>query len=563
MKKKRFTYSLGEMTARLLKYAAPIKKYLCVSTLASIIGNLSHMGIMGFGAMWILRGAGYTDAGNVYLFAALTILSGVLIAVCRYLEGVFSHLGAYGILAKLRVHLYNSISRVAPAYMINRRTGDVMNIAVADIETLEFFYAHMIGPMFTIIILPVTTVVIAWQFSVMYALILIPIYILNSIVLPLIALKAGRGIGMRYRESLGELKAIILESIYGIRDVQIFSDGEKRREKVQNANRAVNHAAFGLTLHRQTVASLPNFFVYLARILILTAAGYLAARGEGNPVGTIVVSFIAVSSLSSTFNLTFIVTSLLETFAAAERIFLIEDAEPETTDPEASRRIDEVETIEFKNVCFTYPGTERKILDNFNFRINKGESVGITGESGAGKSTILRLLLRFYKPDSGEILINGFPLEEFSFEELHRHITLLEQDTYLFAASIEENLRIAKPDADDAEIRKACEQAGIADFIDTLPDGYKTDMGQMGARLSGGERQRIGIARILLRGADVCLMDEPSSALDAFHEKELLYTLEKEYAGHTIMLISHRMSTVAGCDRQLHLTAAAQGAVNS
>lgn len=553
MKKTKFHYTIGEMTKRLLHYAAPIKGYLTVSALASIVGNLSHMGVMGFGCLWILRSAGYTTLGSPWLFGGLTILSGILIAVCRYLEGVFSHLGAYGILAGLRVHLYNSISRVAPGYLIGRETGDIMNIAVADIETLEFFYAHMIGPMFTLILLPVITVVIAAQFSYLYALILIPIYVLNSVILPLIALKAGRGIGMGYRERLGELKALILESVYGIRDIQIFRAGEKRRAKVQKANDRVNQATFRLTLHRQTVASAPNFFVYLARIMIIAAAGFLASIGEGNPLGTIVVSFIAVSSLSSTFNLTTVVTNLLETYAAAERIFIIEDAEPETVDPETSEPLDSIETIEFQNVTFTYPGTDLKILENFNLKIEEGERLGMIGASGAGKSTILRLLLRFYKPDSGEILINGIPIDRFSFAQLHRHIALLEQDTYLFATTIEENIRIAKPDATHEEIVHACEQAGIAELIATLPLGYDTDMGQMGARLSGGERQRIGISRILLKSPDVCLMDEPSSALDTYHEKELLYTLDSEFAGRTLLLISHRMSTIGHCTRVVEI----------
>lgn len=166
---------------------------------------------------------------------------------------------------------------------------------------------------------------------------------------------------------------------------------------------------------------------------------------------------------------------------------------------------------------------------------------------------MLRLLLRFYAPSSGHILINGIPLEQISFEELHRRIAFLEQDTYLFNATIAENIAIAKPDASPEEIRLAAKRAGIADFIDTLPDGYNTDMGQMSARLSGGERQRIGIARILLRDPDVCLMDEPSSALDALHEKELLHTLQTEYTGKTLLLISHRASTLTGCNRILKI----------
>ena len=172
--------------------------------------------------------------------------------------------------------------------------------------------------------------------------------------------------------------------------------------------------------------------------------------------------------------------------------------------------------------------------------------------SGAGKSTILRLLLRFYAPTKGQIFINGIPIEQISFTELHQRIAFLEQDTYLFDATIAENIGVAKPDAAVEEIKTAAKRAGIAEFIETLPDGYDTDMGQMNARLSGGERQRIGIARVLLRNPDVCLMDEPSSALDALHEKELLHTLETEYAGKTLLLISHRASTLTGCERILN-----------
>lgn len=321
----------------------------------------------------------------------------------------------------------------------------------------------------------------------------------------------------------------ILENVYSVRDIQIFGAGSRRMKEVDEANRNVNHASFWLTVHRQTIASFPNFFVYLARILILVCAGVLASRGINHPVGTIAISFAATASLSSTFNLTFVVTSLLETYGAAERIFKIEDTMSETEEPANPVSCGEIQTIEFSDVTFSYPGTEKKVLDHFNFKIRKGEKIGIAGASGAGKSTILRLLLRFYAPEEGEIRINGIPLEQISFAELHQRIAFLEQDTYLFDATIAENIAIAKPDASIEEIRTAAERAGIAEFIETLPEGYQTDMGQMSARLSGGERQRIGIARIFLRDPDLCLMDEPSSTLDAQHEKELLHTLKTEY----------------------------------
>lgn len=545
--KRKFSYSIREMTLRLLNIGKAIQSYLVISTLASIVGALSHMGLMGFGALWLLAAAGL--CGGTALYAGMTALCAVLIALCRYLEGVFSHLGAYGLLAKMRVHLFDAIDRVAPAYLIGQETGNVMNVAVADIETLEFFFAHTIGPMFTVIILPVTTVVLAFRVDPLYAWVLIPIYLLISVVLPFLALRAGRGIGMRYRECLGTLKSKILESVYGIQDIQIFGAGQRKLEEVSAANSAVNHASLGLTVHKQTVAALPNFFVYLARILILVCAGILASRGSNDPVGTIAISFAATASLSSTFNLTFVVTNLLETYAAAERIFKIEDAVPEATEPEHPTPCGEIETIEFRDVEFTYPNTTEKILDHFDLTIHRGDQLGIAGPSGVGKSTILRLLLRFYVPTAGQILINNIPLEQISFEELHRRIAFLEQDTYLFNTTIAANIGIAKPEAGMAEIISAAERAGIADFIRTLPDGYETDMGQMNARLSGGERQRIGIARVLLRNPDVCLMDEPSSALDALHEKELLHTLQREYANKTVMLISHRGSTLTGCNR--------------
>ena len=547
--KRTFSYSMKEMNRRLLAIGRPIRKYIAISTIASAVGALSHMGLMGFGALWLLAAAGFCD--GMITYAALTITCAVLIALCRYLEGLFSHLGAYGILAKMRVHLFDSIDRISPAYMIGRETGDIMNIAVADIETLEYFFAHTIGPMFTVILLPVTTVVLAWFVNPLYALVLIPIYIMISVVLPLGALIAGRGIGMRYREQLGDLKSRILESVYSIRDIQIFGAGNRKMEDVMQANSQVNKTAFGLTLHRQTIASFPNFFIYLARILILVCAGYLASKGIDHPVGTIAISFTATASLSSSFSLTFVVTSLLEAYGAAERIFKIEDTLPQTDEPETPVVCGEIETIEFKDVTFAYPNTERRILDHFNYVIHKGDQIGIAGESGAGKSTLLRLLLRFYAPSEGQILINGIPLNQISFSELHQRIAFLEQDTYLFDMTIAKNIGIAKPEASMEEIKDAARRAGIAEFIDTLPDGYDTDMGQMSARLSGGERQRIGIARILLRNPDICLMDEPSSALDALHEKELLHTLKTAYAGKTLLLISHRGSTLTGCNRIL------------
>ena len=545
---KQFKYSLSTIIKRLLKFARPIKSYLIISTLASIIGNLSHIGLMGFGSLYLLSLTGYLST-NPDKWLILTIISASLIAICRYLEGVYSHVGAYGVLASLRVHLFSIIDRISPAFLIDHKKGDLMSIAINDIETLEYFFAHTIGPMFTVIILPLVTLIVAYQIHPYYFMVLLPLFILISIVIPLIALKAGNNIGMNYRKSLGELKSLVLESVYGIRDIQIYNDGEKRLEKILNENEIVNKASHGLTLHQQILSSVPNFFIYIARILIIVVSAYLISINQNNPSGTILISFVAAASFSSTFSLTFVVTHLLETFAAAKRIFIIEDTIPTVNQKETTQTCGEIQNIKFNNVSFTYPNTDVEVLKNLNFEIKKGDKIGIFGPSGIGKSTLFRLLLRFYDPNSGTISFNHIDLKDLSFNEIYQRIGMLEQETYLFDDTIFNNIAIAKEGASLDEVKKASEKAGIASLIDTLPEGYNTEMGQMALRLSGGEKQRIGIARIMLACPDIIVMDEPTSALDVFHEKELLHTLKTEYSDATWLIISHRMSTLTCCNR--------------
>ena len=547
---KRFSYSIPQMTGRLLRIAAPVKGTLAVSTLASILGNLAQMGIMGFGALLLLRCAGWVE-GSPWVFAGLMVLSALLIVLGRYVEGVVSHAGAYKLLASMRVALFEKIRTLAPACLMDRQKGDILNIAVSDIETVEFFFAHTIGPLFTVIILPCVTLGLALWFHPLFAAVLLPVYLVVSVVFPLIAVKAGRGVGLRYRARLGELKSLVLESVYGLKDIQIFGFGGEKLRQVEDKNREINRAAHGLTLHRQTVSSAPTFFVYLARVLIIAAASFLAAQGSPHPVGTVVLSFVAAASFSSTQSLTMVVSSLLETYAAAERLFQIEDTQPQVTEPVHPKACGPIREICFDQVGFSYGGNP--VLRDFSLTLSGREKVGVMGESGVGKSTVLRLLLRFWNPQQGQITVNGIPIQEISLNELRRRIALLEQETFLTSGTLGENIALGKPDAAREEIREAARQAGLADFIETLPQGYDTPMGEMGARLSGGERQRVGIARVLLLNPDVIVMDEPTSSLDVLHEKELLQTLEEACRDKLLLLVSHRPSTLTGCGRIVRL----------
>ena len=549
---KRFSYSIPTMTRRLLKIARPVRATLWVSTLASIVGNLSQMGLMGFGALLLLSCGGMVK-GLPWVYAGLMGISALLIVLGRYIEGVVSHAGAYRLLASMRVHLYESIRRLAPACLMERKKGDLLNIAVSDIETVEFFFAHTIGPMFTVILLPCVTLGLALWFHPLFAAVLLPVYLVVSIIFPLSAVKAGRGIGMRYRTRLGEMKSLVLESVYGLRDIQIFGFGPRRLEQVLEKNREVNQAAHGMTLHRQAVSTAPTFFVYLARILVIGAASWLAVSGAPDPVGTVVLSFVAAASFSSTQSLTMVVSSLLETYAAAERLFLLEDTPPEITEPAHPVSCGPIRSIQFDHVGFSYGNSSKAILEDFCLTVSSREKVGLVGESGVGKSTVLRLLLRFWNAKSGQIRVNGIPLERVSLAELRRRIAVLEQDTFLFNGTLGENIALGKPDASPEEIAEAARRAGLEAFIQTLPQGYDTPMGQMGARLSGGERQRVGIARVMLLDPDVIVMDEPTSSLDVLHEKELLLTLREQCGDKMLLIVSHRPSTLTGCDRIVRL----------
>ncbi len=546
------SYSFITLNKRLFHKASKVKGKLIASTLASIIGNLSQMGIMGSGALWILTLTNRME-GSFIPYAIALLIFALLIAICRYIEGYVSHAGAYRLLADLRIEMFDTLRKLSPACLVDKQTGDILSIAISDIETIEFFFAHTIGPMCTVIILPVVTLIIAYQCHPSFVLYLLPIYLLICIVFPLISLKVGEGIGMAYRQKLGQLKSTILESVYALKDIQIFHYGEDRSKVIEQQNKEVNKASHGLTLHRQTVTSMPSFFVYLARIAVIGVASSLALKGQVDTNQIVFLSFVVSASFSSTQSLTMVVSSLLETYAAAKRIFTLEDTKPAVEECENPIELNSIETIEFKNVSFRYGEEYDYLFKNSSFIIHKGDKIGVSGESGVGKSTFIRLLLRFWDVEEGEILINNIPIQQISLHSLHQRITVLEQDTLLFDDTIASNIALGSPEASMEEIQDAAKRAGIHDLIMSLPDQYETRIGQMNNRLSGGERQRIGIARTFLMHPDILVMDEPTSNLDVLNEKGLLQVLTREYAQSTYLLVSHRYSTLNNCEKTLRI----------
>ena len=545
--------SLLTLTKRLLKIAATLKKFFVISTIVSIIGNISQMGLMGFGAAFILSVAGKLKYANSVTYCILMIMSGILIVTCRYLEGYFSHDGSYELLAKMRVDMFGTLRKLAPGSLIGRNNGDIMAIAIADIESIEFFFAHTIGPLFTVILLPLVTLIIAGSIDMLFVYALLPIYLIISVIIPILAIKLGRNIGIGYRQKLGELKIFLLDSVYGLSEIQIFDYGKRRNEELEAVNRKINRSIHQLAYHRQLVVSTPTFFIYLARIAVIAVASYLALKGNIDTTGIIILSFLVSASFSSTQSLTTVVSSLLETYAAAQRYFDLEDMVPVVNEIVEPKELKNIDKIEFINVSFSYPEINRKIIENMNLTINFKDKIGLVGESGIGKSTLIRLLLRFYDVTSGQILINGIDIKEYSLQDLRQRIGTLEQDTFLFNDSIAANIALGKPKATKEEIVKAAQMAGIHELIISLPEQYDTMMGELQNRLSGGEKQRIGIARVLLVDPDFLVMDEPTSSLDVINEKGLLKTLAEQFENKTWLIVSHRPSSLTGCDRVIKL----------
>jgi ATP-binding cassette subfamily C protein len=540
------------LSRRLFKIAGAQKGPLVLSTLASIFGNFAHLGLMGSGALLILSCAGLNNAPPL-LWGAAMLLCSAGIGVFRYLEGYVSHTAAYKLLADMRGNLFTALRRLAPARLMDRRKGDILSVAVADIETIEFFFAHTIGPLFTMILLPLVTLGIAASVNPLFFPVLLPLYLIICLALPLGAIKTGRSLGQRYRVRIGDLKSFMVESVASLKDIQIFNFGEKRMALAEEKTRGINRASHALTLHRQLVTSAPVFFVYLARIAVIAAASFLALRGYENPGGIIALSFLVSASFSSTQSLTTVISNLLETYAAAERFFALMDDEPEVTEDPDPVELGEIREIVFDNVSFSYPQKEDLFPRPLSFVIGKGEKIGIIGESGAGKSTIIRLLLRFWEPTAGEIRINGIPLKKISLKSLRSRIAMLEQEIFIFNDTIAANIAVGKPDASREEILLSAQRAHIHDFISALPEGYQTPMGELNGKISGGERQRIGIARAMLSNPDMLAMDEPTSSLDVLNERGLLQTLNDEYGDKTILIVSHRNSTLADCGRVLRL----------
>lgn len=541
--------SVRYILKRLFGFTGQVRGEMAACISGGIVSGLAKIGIYVCAGMLLAIAAGQAPGRSILGPSVMIVVCTVLIPITYYFEMFKGHDVAYHLLAILRTQMFGEIERLSPAKLTGERKGHIISTLMADVDTLEIFFAHLIAPIATAVVCTLFSLVFIGVRAPSLAGIMIPFYLYVGVVSPMIIAKLGRGKGRQYRRALGDLKSYILDSLRGLKEVLIFRNGQERLDNIDGMGKKLNRLQIGITRQNALLMSVPNFLIQLSRIIVFAVCGALVLKQGLSSSNAIVLMLMVPATFDPLTQLSTSTTGLIQTFGAAERVFALIDEPAQVEDTGTAPFPEKIESIEFENVSFTYPGTRAKVLEGYNLKINGGENVGLMGESGCGKTTTMHLLLRFYDPDEGVIRINGRDIREYSLESLRSGISMMQQDTFLFNDSLLENIRLGKPEATEEEVVAAAKRASIHELIMTLPDKYETKAGELGGRLSGGEKQRIGIARTLLKDSDLLLFDEPTSSLDILNEKGLLMTIDKNFSDKTVVMISHRSSTLGACDR--------------
>ena len=512
------------------------------------IGYLCAMGVTVLGAVGVAKALGENIALSYNWIIALAIGCGVLRGLLRYIEQYSNHYIAFKLLAILRDRIFRVLRKLCPAKLESRKKGSIIAMLTSDIETLEVFYAHTLSPICIAILVSLTvcvftgTVVSPWLAAAAFLG-----YLVIGILVPVISSAALKESGVNYRREFASFNSYFLDSIKGIQDILFHNAGEQRKKEVNERSEKLLKETRQMKEASTKAAAATELIVSLFILLTLAVGILLVHKGEIT-VGKMVLGVVAVfGSFGPVIAISALPGNLTQTFASGDRVLNLLEETPVAEEITNGKNIS-YEKLEVKDLSFAY-NTSEPVLKNICMHAQKGEIVGIVGESGCGKSTLLKLLLRFWKKDSGEINYNNIDIEQINTSNLLDNVTMVSQVTYLFDDTIEENLRIARPDATQEELEEACRMASVHDFITTLPQGYKTRVGALGDNLSAGEKQRIGLARAFLSGRELILLDEPTSNVDSINEGIILKALAQQKHKKSIILVSHRESTMAIADR--------------
>ena len=528
-----------------------IKNYWAQMGLAVGSGILNQIAAISASALGAyLTGMAVLGQGRDKIGVLLVVLASLIVAraVMYYLEMWFAHYVAYGVLADFRVLLFRALERIAPGHLINRRSGEVASALMADVELLEWFYAHTFGAFLVAIIVPVVVLLVMGFVHWFLPLILIP-WIVLACTAPFWLRKKADQQGGLVRTYLAEVNAEIVDGIQGLREILSFGFESDYLKKLDESNKLLNRSQLDYGKRLGTEGGIVDAFVSLGMLCMLVTSAVLIGSGKLEPRWFPVVVILSIYVFAPVIGIAKMARNFGLIKAASTRVFSFLEMPPMVVDYSNFVPTSLEARIDFKNVDFQYGENLPQVLKRVSFSINKGETVALVGHSGVGKSTCANLLLRFWDTSGGAVEIGGYDIRDFTQHTLREMISYVPQDVYLFNMSVNENIRLGKPDASQEEIKRAAKEALAHEFILKLPEGYDTNIGERGSQLSGGQRQRIAIARALLKNAPILLMDEAVSNLDTQNERELQEILLKLRKGKTTLVIAHRLSTILSADR--------------
>lgn len=538
-----------------------VKPLLPVMILAIVLGTVGYLCaifltiLAGYGMMHILLepvmealglSLGSSGAGMLFrmetqtLFIALVVMA-VMRGILHYGEQYCNHFIAFKLLAIIRHKVFAALRKLCPAKLEGRDKGNLISVITSDIELLEVFYAHTISPIAIAVLTSLVMILFLGQILPAAAILALTGYLAVGAVIPLFFGSRGADRGMEFRNEFGDLNSFILDSLRGLDETIQYRQGEKRRKEMAERSDRLGEVQRGLNRLEASQRSVTNLMILLFSFAMLFLMIALRQAGSvdltGMLVGTIAMmgSFGPVTALASLSN------NLNQTLASGERVLSILEEEPKVEEVEGKASVSFTDA-EADGVDFAYE--EEQILKDYSIRIPKGKVVGIHGASGSGKSTLLKLLMRFWDVQGGQVMISGRDVRGINTSDLREMESYVTQETVLFHDSIANNIAVGKTGASREEIMEAAKKASIHDFIMTLPKGYDTEVGELGDTLSGGEKQRIGIARAFLHDATFILLDEPTSNLDSLNEGIILKSLKEGKGDKTVLLVSHRKSTM-------------------
>ena len=531
----------------LLKLVTPLAHIMAFTITMGTLGFLAAIFIMVLGAMGLVNLLNFdTHLSFSGILTALIVLA-VARGALRYLEQMSGHYIAFKLLALLRDKVFSSLRRLAFVKLQDKQAGQLVSLVTNDIELLEVFYAHTIAPIMIAFFTSAILLLVFGHLSGWFVLVALAAYLTVGVILPIITTKLAREDGRRYRELVGEMNDFFLDSVRGMKEIQLFGYAKQRLNEIQQRSQKIDTAFERIKDQEAKVRVYTEVAVSAFNIIMLFTGLILFSLDKIDFSAFLIGVILLMSSYGPVIALSNLSSNLLQTLASGERVLSLLAEEPELKDVESAVDLKEVSRIDVENVNFAYG--EEQILSDVSLSVKKGEILGIHGRSGSGKSTLLKLLMRFYDPKSGCIKINGETLPNINTRSLRDNMAYITQQTYIFNETIEENIRLARRDATLEEIMEAAKKASIHDFILSLPEGYQTKMTELGGNLSDGEKQRIGIARAFLHNAPIILLDEPTSNLDSLNEAMILKSLLNVKAEKLIILVSHRQSTMAICDQ--------------